>query len=86
MRIVVKERLQMHTFSTDELIHKEGDMMDSLNVVLEGHVINYDNRDPDDIQDSNIYILKQNEVLALEDIPDIRLTVSENMKLKPFIL
>jgi len=64
--------------------------MDQLNVVLEGHVINHDCTDNDYHEhgesEHELYILRQDEILALEEIPDTRLSNNENIKFKPIYL
>ena len=83
--MIVKERLHIKTYHTGETIYEEGETMDSLNVVLEGHVINVDaSQDADGGGD--VYILHQNEILALEEIQDIRLSMHEDIKIKPIVL
>jgi len=82
----VKERLHLKTYTTGETIYEEGERMDSLNVVLEGHAINYDASESDGEADSGVYVLRQNEILALEEIPDIRLSMHEDIVIKPIIL
>ena len=43
--------------------------MDSLNVILEGHVLNIDDyADEEDSVEGNVYILYENEILGLECI------------------
>jgi hypothetical protein len=58
--------------------------MESLNVVLEGHVVNYDYSE--DSKKQEVYKLYPNEILALEEIPDIRLSMNKNIEIEPIIL
>ena len=81
----------MKTYKSGEIIYHEGERMDQLNVVLEGHVINHDCTDNDYHDHDNgeseaLYILRQDEILALEEIPDTRLSNNDNIKFKPIYL
>ena len=83
--MIVKERLHIKSYHTGETIYEEGETMDSLNVVLEGHVVNMDASHAADAE-GDVYILRQNEILALEEIPDVRLSMHEDIKIKPIVL
>ena len=61
--------------------------MDQLNIVLEGHVINHDRSDQNWHEESEtLYILRQDEILALEDIPDTRLSMNEDIRFEAIYL
>lgn len=73
---IVEDRLHLKTYSASEVILDENEKMDSLNVILEGHVLNIDDyAESEDSADGNVYILYPNEILALECIKPIDLSM-----------
>ena len=85
---IVKERLHLKTYTAGEIIYDEGERMDSLNVVLEGHVVKNDRMqlESDGDTDASAFILRQNEILGLTEIPDIQLSMHDDIQIKPMKL
>jgi len=51
------ERLHLKTYGPGNVILSEGEKMDSVYVVLEGHCLNYEGRECDRDSNSSVYVL-----------------------------
>ena len=79
---LVNDRLHLKTYAANQTILDENEKMDSVDVILEGHVINFDEFGDSDDSESNVYILYPNEILGLECIRPIDISIHHDLDFK----
>jgi hypothetical protein len=69
---IVDERLHLKTYGTNALFLRETDYLDSLNVVLEGHV-------RQTTKDGTVIIHRPNDIIGEEHVSKIHLTMHKSI-------
>lgn len=71
---IVDERLHLKTYGTNTLFLRDNDLLDSLNIVLEGHVVQTQ-------KDGTTNIIKADEIIGESHLPQVGLCVHTKLKL-----